>query len=87
MPRALTLGVSSCFLAFFLSPDPLGVKKQTGKDFVLTAADTRAVRSIVVFKNDEDKTKQLSDKVLMLFSGEPGDTVNVTKKNSFFRVF
>lgn len=48
----------------------------TGKDFTLLAADTTAARSIVVMKGTEDKTRTLNDHTVMVFSGEPGDTVN-----------
>ena len=46
-----------------------------GKDFVLTATDMSAVQSIVVFKTDEDKSRQLTDHIVLAFSGEAGDTV------------
>ncbi|KAJ3044261.1 Proteasome subunit beta type-2 [Rhizophlyctis rosea] len=46
-----------------------------GKDFVLTAADRTAARSIVVMKQGEDKSRKLNDNILMLYSGEAGDTV------------
>lgn len=46
----------------------------TGKDFVLIAADTNAVRSIVKMKTDEDKIKELSPALLMSYSGEPGQS-------------
>lgn len=46
-----------------------------GKDFVLLAADVVIARSIVVMKTGEDKSRQLNDQVVMLFSGEAGDTV------------
>lgn len=48
-----------------------------GKDFVLTASDSNAGRSFMLFKNDEDKTRDLGPRLTMLFSGESGDTVNV----------
>ncbi|KAL0075443.1 nucleophile aminohydrolase [Phycomyces blakesleeanus] len=48
----------------------------TGKDFVLVAADTVSARSIVVMKGTEDKSRQLNSKTIMLYTGEPGDTVN-----------
>ncbi|GBB86921.1 hypothetical protein RclHR1_13370007 [Rhizophagus clarus] len=47
-----------------------------GKDFVLTAADTSAARSITVMKSTEDKSRDLNKHVIMLYSGEPGDTVH-----------
>lgn len=46
-----------------------------GKDFVLVAADTVSCRSIVSMKQDYDKMHKMSDKLLMLVSGEAGDTV------------
>lgn len=46
-----------------------------GKDFVLVAADTVSARSIVSMKQDYDKMHKLSDKLLMLVTGESGDTV------------
>ncbi|CAG8506299.1 498_t:CDS:10 [Dentiscutata erythropus] len=48
----------------------------TGKDFVLTAADTSAARSITVMKSTEDKSCDLNKHNIMLYSGESGDTVN-----------
>ncbi|KAI9209363.1 nucleophile aminohydrolase [Polychytrium aggregatum] len=48
----------------------------TGKDFVLLAADARSARSIVVMKDGEDKSRNLTDNILMMYMGEPGDTVN-----------
>ncbi|CAG8634488.1 3580_t:CDS:2, partial [Cetraspora pellucida] len=47
----------------------------TGKDFVLTAADTSAARSITVMKSTEDKSRDLNKHNIMLYSGESGDTV------------
>jgi len=47
----------------------------TGKGYVLVAADTVAARSIVKMKHDEDKIKVLGSRLLMSYSGEPGDTV------------
>lgn len=46
-----------------------------GKDFVLLAADVVVARSIVVMKSSEDKSRQLNENVVMLYSGEAGDTV------------
>ena len=51
----------------------------TGKDFVLVAADTAAARSIVVFKNDEDKILELDSHKLLASSGPPGDRVAFTE--------
>ncbi|KAI8393684.1 nucleophile aminohydrolase [Radiomyces spectabilis] len=48
----------------------------TGKDFTLLVADTNSARSIVVMKSTEDKSRDLNDSTVMLYSGEPGDTVN-----------
>ncbi|EGF78575.1 hypothetical protein BATDEDRAFT_30482 [Batrachochytrium dendrobatidis JAM81] len=47
----------------------------TGKDFVLTAADDTTARSIVVMKRGEDKSRELTNHTLMVYSGEAGDTV------------
>jgi 20S proteasome subunit beta 4 len=47
----------------------------TGKDFVLTAADSTSARSIVVQKRGEDKSRILNNTNVLLFSGESGDTV------------
>lgn len=46
-----------------------------GKDFVLLASDTASCRSIVSMKQDTDKMHKLNDRLLMLVSGESGDTV------------
>ncbi|ORY97931.1 nucleophile aminohydrolase [Syncephalastrum racemosum] len=48
----------------------------TGKDFTLLAADTTSARSIVVMKGNENKSRILNEHTVMLFTGEPGDTVN-----------
>ncbi|KAI9251606.1 nucleophile aminohydrolase [Sporodiniella umbellata] len=48
----------------------------TGKDFTLLSADTVCARSIVVMKGTEDKSRQLNAHTVLLYSGEPGDTVN-----------
>ena len=50
-----------------------------GKDFVMTATDMSAVQSIVVFKTDEDKSRHLTDHIVLAFCGEAGDTVQVTE--------
>ncbi|XP_064606372.1 proteasome subunit beta type-2-like [Liolophura sinensis] len=46
-----------------------------GKDFVLVASDMISGRSIMSMKQDYDKMFKLNDHLLMLASGEPGDTV------------
>ncbi|XP_060559559.1 proteasome subunit beta type-2-like [Ruditapes philippinarum] len=46
-----------------------------GRDFVLVAADTVSARSIVSMKQDYDKMHKLNDNMLMLVTGESGDTV------------
>ncbi|KAF9579375.1 Proteasome subunit beta type-4 [Lunasporangiospora selenospora] len=48
----------------------------TGKDFVITAYDSKAVASITLMKTGEDKSRDLNAHSLMLFSGEPGDGVH-----------
>lgn len=48
-----------------------------GKDFTLTVSDSNAGRSIMLFKDDEDKSRDLGKFVTMFYCGEPGDTVNV----------
>ncbi|KAI9322460.1 nucleophile aminohydrolase [Dichotomocladium elegans] len=48
----------------------------TGKDYTIIAADTTSARSIVVMKGTEDKSRTLNDHTVMVFCGEPGDTVN-----------
>jgi 20S proteasome subunit beta 4 len=50
-----------------------------GKDFVLTASDTSALRSISVMKNDEDKSLDLNKHILMTYSGATGDTVHFSE--------
>merc|ERR1711971_320961 len=44
-----------------------------GKDYVLMAADMTAARSIVVFKQDEDKIIKLDSHKLMAVAGPAGD--------------
>lgn len=46
-----------------------------GPDFVLVASDSGSGRSIVRMKDDQDKMFKLSSKLLMLVTGEAGDTV------------
>eukprot|EP01137_Pigoraptor_chileana_P005025 Opistho-2@47524 len=46
-----------------------------GEGFVLVAADTNAARSIVVMKTDQEKMFQLSKNMVLLSSGESGDSV------------
>lgn len=46
-----------------------------GKDFVALASDTLAVRSIVVMKPNQDRSRQLNAHNMILYSGEPGDSV------------
>jgi len=46
-----------------------------GPDFVLVASDSASGRSIVRMKDDQDKMFKLSSKLLMLVTGEAGDTV------------
>ncbi|KAI8364412.1 nucleophile aminohydrolase [Blakeslea trispora] len=48
----------------------------TGDGFALLAADTVSARSIVVMKGTEDKSRELNAHTVMLYTGEPGDTVN-----------
>lgn len=48
----------------------------TGNGFTLLAADTISARSIVVMKGTEDKSRELNAHTVMLYTGEPGDTVN-----------
>jgi 20S proteasome subunit beta 4 len=51
----------------------------TGKDFVITAYDSKAVASITLMKTGEDKSRDLNSHALMLFSGEPGDGVHFSE--------
>ncbi|XP_048757802.1 proteasome subunit beta type-2-like [Ostrea edulis] len=46
-----------------------------GKDFVLMASDTSSARSILSMKQDTDKMHRMTDNLVMLVSGESGDTV------------
>ena len=43
-------------------------------DFAMVATDRTNARSILVMKEDYDKTIKLSDRLLMAVSGESGDT-------------
>ncbi|CAG8548911.1 7628_t:CDS:2 [Paraglomus brasilianum] len=47
----------------------------TGKDFVMTATDSTVAQSILIVKSTEDKSRALSKRILLLFAGESGDTV------------
>ncbi|KAF9897898.1 Proteasome subunit beta type-4 [Lobosporangium transversale] len=51
----------------------------TGKDFVITAYDSKAVASITLMKIGEDKSRELNSHSIMLFSGEPGDGVHFSE--------
>lgn len=51
----------------------------TGKDFVITAYDSKAVASITLMKIGENKSRELNPHTLMLFSGEPGDGVHFSE--------
>ena len=44
-----------------------------GKGFAIVAADTSAVHSIMLHKNNEDKIMLLDSHKLVAASGEPGD--------------
>lgn len=44
-----------------------------GNGFAIVAADTSAVHSILVHKNNEDKIMALDSHKLIAASGEPGD--------------
>lgn len=48
----------------------------TTKDSVLLVTSKASTRGITVLKATDDKTRQLSEKSLMAFSGESGDTIN-----------
>ena len=50
-----------------------------GKDYALLAADTNAARSILLFKQDEDKIVPLSRKMIMATSGNQGDRVQFSE--------
>ena len=54
----------------------------TGKGYVLIAADTTAVHSIIKVKSDVDKIKELSPHLLMAYSGEPGTSLPRDHQNS-----
>jgi 20S proteasome subunit beta 4 len=43
------------------------------KEFTLVATDQTSARSILVMKNDSDKTHQLADNIIMTSTGAPGD--------------
>jgi len=45
------------------------------KDFVLVASDTAAARSIVQFKQDQEKTIELGNSTIMSVCGESGDVM------------
>ncbi|KAH0863045.1 hypothetical protein HID58_080256 [Brassica napus] len=50
-----------------------------GNGFAIVAADTSAVHSILVHKNNEDKIMVLDSHKLIAASGEPGDRVQFTE--------
>ncbi|KAJ4894311.1 Proteasome subunit beta type-2-A [Raphanus sativus] len=50
-----------------------------GKGFAIVAADTSAVHSILLHKNNEDKIMLLDSHKLVAASGEPGDRVQFTE--------
>jgi 20S proteasome subunit beta 4 len=51
----------------------------TGKDYVIMASDALSARSIVVMKNNEDKSRELNKHTLMVYSGDAGDTVQFSE--------
>lgn len=56
----------------------------TGKDFVLLATDAMCGRSIIVFKQDEDKMLQLNANVVLAMAGSAADRDqfgNLIKRN------
>lgn len=50
-----------------------------GKDYAMLAADANAARSILVFKQDEDKILPLSKKMIMAAAGNAGDRVQFSE--------
>ena len=46
-----------------------------GDGFVLTASDRKCIRSIVILKDDAEKSRLLNDHTLLLYTGSAGDTV------------
>jgi len=60
------------------------------KDFVVIASDRTNARSILVMKDDIDKTYALSDKLLMSACGEAGDTTQfaefITKNVQLYKM-
>ncbi|XP_010532564.1 PREDICTED: proteasome subunit beta type-2-A-like [Tarenaya hassleriana] len=50
-----------------------------GNGFAIVVADTSAVHSILVHKNNEDKIMKLDSHKLVAASGEPGDRVQFTE--------
>jgi 20S proteasome subunit beta 4 len=50
-----------------------------GDGFAILAADASAARSILVFKQDEDKIIELESHKLLVGAGTPADTVNFTE--------
>ena len=49
------------------------------RDFALLATDQTNARSILVMKQDHDKTFRLSDNLVMSVTGEPGDNVQFSE--------
>ncbi|CAK8671952.1 unnamed protein product [Clavelina lepadiformis] len=50
-----------------------------GKDFVFLASDTSAARSIVMFKQDQDKMTPLGKNTMMAMCGEAGDVAQFSE--------
>eukprot|EP00455_Lapot_gusevi_P009616 TRINITY_DN1431_c0_g1_i1.p1 TRINITY_DN1431_c0_g1~~TRINITY_DN1431_c0_g1_i1.p1 ORF type:complete len:201 (+),score=40.29 TRINITY_DN1431_c0_g1_i1:70-672(+) len=50
-----------------------------GDGYVMIAADTAAIRSVVKFKNNEDKIYELDSQKVMGVTGPVGDRVNFTE--------
>ncbi|KAI9148568.1 Proteasome subunit beta type-4 [Blastocladiella emersonii ATCC 22665] len=50
-----------------------------GKDFVVVASDMSSIRSIVVLKSHEDRTRDLNSHNVLLYTGEPGDCVQFSE--------
>lgn len=78
-PQKVTTLITIFFQSFFFTHQTYKMECLfgiTGNGFSLLAADTISARSIVVMKGTEDKSRELNTHTVMLYTGEPGDTVN-----------
>ena len=74
-----SLDLATAFLFLFVSIVMDNLFGFKGDGYAMLAADTNAARSILVFKQDEQKIAPLSKKMIMATSGAQGDRVHFSE--------